>query len=77
MACRIAVLSAFTPAAGPSGWLQTHPTTARKSAPARTSGAQLAGVMPPMAQHGSSIISDHHARILGSSSPVTSFVVDG
>ena len=44
------------------GWFQMQPTTARKSAPARTSGAQFSGVMPPMAQHGSSIISDHHAQ---------------
>jgi hypothetical protein len=44
-----------------------QPTTARKSVPARTSGAQFSGVMPPIAQDGSSIISDHQARISGSS----------
>ena len=72
----IAALSAFTPAAGPSGWFQMQPTTARKSVPARTRGPLFSGVMPPMAHDGSSIISDHQARISGSSKFVTSFVVD-
>src|SRR3954451_6405807 len=76
-AARIAAFSAFTPAAGPSGWFHTQPTTARKSVPACTSGAQFSGVIPPIAQLGSSIISDHHRRISGSSSAVTTFVVDG
>ena len=36
------------------------------AAAAWTSAAQFAAVMPPMATQGSSIISDHHARIAGS-----------
>ena len=42
----MAAFIARTPAADPSGWFHTAPTTARKSAPARTSGPQLAAVMP-------------------------------
>ena len=41
----MASFMARTPAAAPSGWFQTALTTARKSAPARTSGAQFAGVI--------------------------------
>ena len=49
-AAAMAAFIARTPAAGPSGWFHTAPTTQRKSAPARTSGAQFSAVMPPMAQ---------------------------
>src|SRR5690242_15459758 len=76
-ASAIALFRARTPAAGPSGWFQMQPTTARKSAPARTSGPQFSGVMPPMAQQGSSISSDHHVRISGSMKRDTSLVPEG
>ena len=76
-AAAIEAFNARTPAAGPSGWFQTHPTTARKSAPAWTRGAQFSGVMPPMAQQGSSISSDHHWMISGSTKRVTSLVPGG
>ena len=37
----------------------------------------ILGVMPPMAQHGSSISSDHHCRMSGSIKRVTSLVPEG
>src|SRR5262245_22171348 len=52
LAALIAALIARTPAAGPSGWPQTPPMIASRLAPARTSGARLAAVMPPMAHEG-------------------------
>jgi hypothetical protein len=61
IAAVMAWFMARTPAAGPSGWAQTAPTTARKVAPAWTKGAQFWGVMPPMATQGSSMSSDHQA----------------
>src|ERR1700678_507739 len=76
-AAAIAAFRVRTPAAGPSGWPHTQPITARKSAPACTSGAQFCAVMPPMAQHGSSISSDHQCRISGSTRLVTSLLPDG
>ena len=54
-----------TPSAGPAGWFQTAPITARKSAPACTKGAQFAAVIPPMATEGISNISCHQVRISG------------
>ena len=57
----MAVFIARTPAAAPWACPQTAPTTARKSAPARTKGAQFAAVMPPMATQGTSITSLHHS----------------
>src|SRR4051794_28170345 len=76
-AAAIAAFSALTPAAGPSGWFQMEPTTARKSAPARTSGWQFSAVMPPMAQQGSSIISDHQDRMSGVARALASLVPEG
>ena len=40
--------------------------TAAKSAPAATNGATLAGVIPPIATHGTSNSADHHDNICGS-----------
>src|SRR5215472_14950314 len=65
-AAAIASFIARTPAAGPSGCPHTAPITARKSAPASTSGAQFAAVIPPIATHGSSIRSDHQRSVSGS-----------
>jgi hypothetical protein len=76
-ASAIVVFNALTPAAGPSGQHQMHPTTAKKSAPALTRGPQFPGVMPPMAQLGSSIISDHQLKMSGSTRLVTPLVSDG
>src|SRR3546814_4495387 len=55
--------TAATPARGPSGWPHTAPLTARKSAPAFTSGAAFSAVMPPMATQGSSNSAVHQPRI--------------
>src|SRR5579883_782064 len=64
-AAAMALLKARTAAAGPAGWFQTALTTARKSAPARTSCEQFSGVMPPIATQGTVIISLHQARRSG------------
>src|SRR3977135_2474070 len=62
-ACAIAASIAATPAAGP--WLcsQTALITARNSAPAATSGAQLPGVMPPMATAGIVMMRVHQDKV--------------
>src|SRR5262245_13317929 len=70
-------LKARTAASGPRGWFHTPPATARKSAPAATSGWQLATVMPPMATQGTSIRPLHHSTIPRSAGVVTVLVVDG
>src|SRR5260370_41349997 len=62
-AAEIAASKALTAAAGPAGAVQTAETTARKSAPAATSGPQFSGVMPPMATQGTVMISAHQRRI--------------
>ena len=80
LAVRAAAIAAFiarTPAAAPSGCAHTAPTTARKSAPARTSGAQLAAVMPPIATQGSSNMPLHHSRISGAGRCCVSLVEVG
>ena len=48
-----------------------------KSAPAATSGPQLAGVIPPMATHGVSMISCQISRISGSARVLASLVAVG
>jgi hypothetical protein len=50
--------------------------TARRFAPARTSGERFAAVIPPMAQQGHALTADHDHRISGSASAVTGFEVE-
>src|SRR5690349_9493519 len=57
--------NAFTEAAG-SSLPHTAWHTARKSAPASTSGFAFSGVIPPIATQGISKTADHHVRIDGS-----------
>src|SRR5258707_6195706 len=64
-ASAIARLNARTAAPGPSRWFHTAVTTARKSAPAVTRGAQMSGVMPPIATPGTGMISLHQASHSG------------
>src|SRR6185437_1628586 len=66
VAALIASLKALTAAAGPCGWSHTAAITARKSALALTSVPQFSGVIPPMAQDGTVMISFHQVRISGS-----------
>src|SRR5882724_8318618 len=73
----IAALIARTPAAGPSGWLQTPPMMASRLAPARTSGARLASVMPPMAHEGTFDRGAQRRSTSGSARLVTCLEVDG
>jgi len=61
----MASVNAATAARGPAGWSQTAEETAIMSAPASTSGAQLAAVMPPMATQGNSDNAVHQRRISG------------
>src|SRR3546814_16666244 len=68
---------AATPARGPSGWPNTAPLTARKSAPAFTSGAAFSAVMPPMATQGSSNRDVHQPRIDGTGRSWDSLIVVG
>src|SRR6478672_13909297 len=63
---RQSVLKAFTAAAGPWGCAHTPAETARKSAPASTSGLAFPTVIPPIATHGTTINSLHQRRISGS-----------
>src|SRR5580765_7758132 len=71
------LLKARTAASGPSLWFHTPPATARKSAPAATTGRQFSTVMPPIATQGISIRPLHHSRISRSAGTVTVLVVDG
>src|SRR3546814_16949861 len=63
----IARQKAETAAAGPSGCCQTPAETARKSAPAATSGPQFSTVIPPMATQGASIRPDRKSVVSGKS----------
>src|SRR5690348_7362392 len=65
-AAAIAALNSLTAAPGPCGWSQTAAMTARKSAPASTSTRQFCGVIPPMAQQGTVMVSLHQRKISGS-----------
>src|SRR5262249_62088795 len=73
----MAALIARTPTAGPSGWPQTPPMIASRLAPARTSGARLAAVMPPMAHEGTFDRCAQRRSTSGSARFVTCLEVDG
>src|SRR5690606_11696385 len=62
---------ALTAWAGPFSSVHTPPPTARKSAPARSSGSQFAAVIPPMATEGTVAVSLHHVRISRSAGVVS------
>jgi hypothetical protein len=70
-------LNSATARRGPSGCDQIAPMTARKSAPASTSGPQLSCVMPPIAQQGITVVSLHHSRISGLARCFAAFVALG
>ena len=70
-------LKARTAASGPSWWFHTPPATAKKSAPAATTGLQFSTVMPPIATQGISNSSLHHSMISSDAGVVTVLVLDG
>src|SRR3546814_13348289 len=73
----IARQKAETAAAGPSGCCQTPAETARKSAPAATSGPQFSTVIQTMATQGASIRPAHHSLVSGSAPLLAALVPAG
>ena len=73
----MAAKNPFTAAPGPCGWLQTALDTARKSAPASTTGPQFSGVIPPIATHGVCMVSCQIDRVSRSQEVGASLVVVG